>query len=592
MHRNNRLLLAAYAALVALLLTGCGSSPAELGQDAGVQRSCEPPTTRGCTIFTVSIGDRVFFAGNDDYIDRDSYYWVDPGSANGYGAIYIGRPDNVQQGVNEMGLAYDANGLPDAPVNSHPGNDPVSGGYTSYPIEIMRSSASVVEVISWVQEHRWPATMRDQMHFTDAGGDAVVISAGPDGQLAFTRKPAGDSFLVSTNYNVADPSNGTFPCWRYSRAESMLQDIRNEDELSAERIASILDAVHVEDPQGWTKVSLVADLSQGLVYIYYFHQFDAPIVLDVVEEIGRAPSPGPLSALFPPDTLARADVAYEHIMAGAASCDIAAYIWLGLVAVSLLIWCLLARQNRRVQFPWIPVVAILGPLGLLVWLISGRSRRMEIQAGIAEPDAKLAPTLWRQAIVETVGDMPPYIVGMILALLIIALVPSFSQDSALQLIVVCGLPLAIGLFLYQGPLLARAARSSYVRTVLHRLPAVLVSSNLAVTGFAAVTLPLTVWTMSHCSLSALTLLSVWASTVLGAIAGGILLFAYHAWALSLDFAAWSPLLRDAGEATEAPVGVSSPSWRRLWLWITLSFVVLTAGIVLGAIGTALAQTMR
>ena len=31
---------------------------------------------RGCTVITVSQGDRVFFIGNDDYTNRDSTYWV------------------------------------------------------------------------------------------------------------------------------------------------------------------------------------------------------------------------------------------------------------------------------------------------------------------------------------------------------------------------------------------------------------------------------------------------------------------------------------------------------------------------------------
>jgi hypothetical protein len=28
----------------------------------------------GCTVFTISRGEQVFFGGNDDYINPDSYY--------------------------------------------------------------------------------------------------------------------------------------------------------------------------------------------------------------------------------------------------------------------------------------------------------------------------------------------------------------------------------------------------------------------------------------------------------------------------------------------------------------------------------------
>ena len=164
-------------------------------------------------MFTVSKGEQVFFGGNDDYINPDSYYWVDPGGAQGYGAIWIGTPDNVQQGVNEKGLAYDANGLPRVDVNPHLERKPVSGGYTSYPIHILHECATVEEVIAWVNTHQWHSYMHDQMQFADATGDAVIISAGADGEVVFTRKPRGDGYLVSTNFNVANPANGYgYPC--------------------------------------------------------------------------------------------------------------------------------------------------------------------------------------------------------------------------------------------------------------------------------------------------------------------------------------------------------------------------------------------
>jgi predicted dienelactone hydrolase len=274
---------------------------------------CDHSEVRHCTILTVSHGDRVFFGANDDYTNRDQTYWVDPGSASHYGAIYFGEPDNVQQGFNEKGLAYDANGLPTMPVTSHPGQEPVDGGYTSYPIQILRECATVGEVIAWVREHRWHTAMRDQLHFADATGDAVVISAGPDGRVAFTRKPDGDSCLLSTNFNAANPSNGEYPCWRHSRAQEMLSGIESQEDLTAERVASIMEAVHLESRSGWTLHTMVADLAQRRVYSYAMFQYDAPIVLDVAAEIARAPAPGPLSALFPPEAVRRADQAYQRL---------------------------------------------------------------------------------------------------------------------------------------------------------------------------------------------------------------------------------------------------------------------------------------
>ena len=547
--------------VVVPLLSGC--------LPASGREGCEP-LPRGCTIFTVSHGDRVFFGGNGDWINFDgNYYWVDPGSethygAPGYGAIYFGVPENVQQGFNEKGLAYDSNGLPPAPVSSHPGRKPVYGSHSNYFIQILQECATVEEVIAWVQEHQWHEAMHYQMHFADASGDAVVISAGPEGQVAFTRKPAGDGFLVSTNFNLANPLNGSYPCWRYDLAQEILAEVGSRDELTAERAASVLDAVHVESPSGFTVLSLVGDLPRGLVYVYLFHQFDAPIVLNVADEIARAPDPGPLRDLFPPETVSQVDQAYQRLMARQSRCDAAGLTWLGLVTASLVALLLLARSRRRGLALWTLVVIVLGPVGLLVWLIAARGRRIS-------------------ALVEVVGDLVPYVVGMVAALLTVILVPVVSQTSLLQLFAFYGFPLTIGLFLYQAPLLARATKSSYVRALLRRLPAVLVSTNLALAGLLAIGVSLFKQHVDYCGLGSLTVLSWWAIAVLGAVAGGLPLYAYHAWAVRRGLVAWSALLWGGDSATS----VSSPRWRRLWLWVLASFVILVAGMALAAVGTSL-----
>ena len=101
----------------------------------------------GCTVITISKGDSVFFGGNDDYINPDSYYWVEPGDSSRYGVIWIGTPDNPQQGVNEKGLAYDANGLPRVDVNPHSERIPVEGEYYHhYCMQIMHECSTVEEV--------------------------------------------------------------------------------------------------------------------------------------------------------------------------------------------------------------------------------------------------------------------------------------------------------------------------------------------------------------------------------------------------------------------------------------------------------------
>ena len=530
--------------------------------------ACIGEPTSNCSIFTISKGDQVFFGGNDDYINLDSYYWVDPGGETTYGVVWTGTPDNVQQGVNEMGLAYDANGLPEVILNAHPERIPYSGGITGDQIHILRECATVKCAIEWAKNHAWHPVMNGQEHFADASGDAVIIGPGPDGELAFTRKPPGDGFLVSTNFNVANPSHGDYPCWRYETMQGMLAELVDQDgELSVQDATGVLDAVHVEGGASWTRNSLVADLPNKIVYLYYFHQFDKPIVINILEEIENPRDPGPLSKLFPADVQGEAARRYQRIQIKSSTCQQIGMVWIGAVLASLAILLIFAIKNRRGLLFWVPVVVLLGPLGLLVWLFTGR---------------KPISGTWQSAVVEAAGDVMPTVVVLVIMLVLIISVPAAqSLGDHLFLLFIFGMPLLVGLLLFQGPLLAVGTKRGYLRTVLQRLPQAWVAANLGMAGIVAIAAPLTNQSMSICTIFPLpvplwTVGTWWAVTASGAILGWLLLVLYEGWAVRRGFRAWSVLASGEDELV-------SPHWRVIWWWIILSWVFLLAGTLVSVV---------
>ncbi|MEJ2627665.1 MAG: hypothetical protein P8078_03815 [bacterium] len=65
------------------------------------------PIPGSCTIFSVSIGDKVLFGNNEDYKNPNTCYWTEPGDSNYYGCLYIGfEGDQLQGGINEKGLNF------------------------------------------------------------------------------------------------------------------------------------------------------------------------------------------------------------------------------------------------------------------------------------------------------------------------------------------------------------------------------------------------------------------------------------------------------------------------------------------------------
>ena len=533
--------------------------PVDLVKASNPQYSeqCNQEDYKGCTVFTISKGDKVFFGGNDDYINPDQYYWVDPGDGDRYGVIWVGTPDNVQQGVNEKGLAYDANGLPRIDVNPHLERPAVSGDYNIYPMKIMRECATVEEVIEWVNTHRWHSYMHDQMQFADATGDAVIISVGVDGEIAFTRKPKGDGYLVSTNFNVANPSNGYgYPCPRYDTATEQLETLLDkEGELTAQDAVDVLDAVHVEGAASWTIESMVADLPNGVVYLYYFYQFDKPVVLNVAKELANPRAGGSLSKLFPGDVRWEANQRYEGIMARRDQNQVIGKIWLGLVLASLVLLVIGLMVTRQGWFFWILAVLFLGPLGLLLWFVAGR---------------KLAGGNWKRALLEATGDTIPSVMAFMLFISVGVQSTAVQSSQGIQFLLVIGLPLVLGWILFRVPILLFSKQPGKLSSLVQQLVHSWITANLGMAGIFAIALPLVNRSLQM-ETPDWTILAWLSYTVLGSVIAILLLISYEYWQVYRGYKVWTVIARVEDE-------VALTSSRKMWWWALLSPVVLIAGI--------------
>ncbi len=519
----------------------------------------------GCSVITISKGDSVFFGGNDDYINPDSYYWVEPGDSTRYGVIWIGKPDDPQQGINEKGLAYDANGLPRFELKPHPERIPVKGDYyPNYIMQIMHECARVEEVIRWANLHQHYPYMHDQLHFADATGDAVIISAGKDGEMVFTRKPQGDGFLVSTNFNVANPSNRySYPCWRYEKASDLLKQlIAREGPFNSKDARDVMDAVHVSSGSGWTIETMLADLVHGEVYIYYFYQYDRPVKLNVKYELAHPREPGALSKLFPEDVRKEAERRYKKAGANLRYNKVVGITWPVTVLVSLiLLFTVCADYKKGFRF-WLPAMIALGPITCIIRLFLNK---------------KCKTAFCRDILTETLGNLIPLVISYTLAItLLVMKVLSGSATVTVQIILMLGLPI-IGGLLFHLVFLAPACKRNYGRFILQRLPQVLITSNLGLGGIFPVAMLLVNKSLNMTlliPLSPLAVMTWWAIIVLGALTGGFFIFLFEFWEAKKGFRSWTILAGNDGE-------YNIPAFRKLWWWIVISIVILLAGLLTG-----------
>ena len=155
---------------------------------------------------------------------------------------------------------------------------------------------------------------------------------------------------------------------------------------------------------------------------------------------------------------------------------------------------------------------------------------------------------------------------------------SGSASEQIQLILMLGLPIIVG-WVYHLVFLAPVSNRSLGRFLLQSLPQVLITTFMGLGGIIPVAMPLVNKSLNMALLMPLSPLAVmtwWAIVVLGALAGGFLIFLFEGWEAKRGFRSWTILADSDGE-------IIIPSWRKIWWWILISVVILLAGLVIGVL---------
>lgn len=533
------------------------------------------PVPESCTIFTASYGDTVLFGNNEDYINPNTYYWVTPPKGGDYGIIFLGF-DNFwpQGGINEEGLAFDVNALPKAALNPHPERPMIKKPF----YEFLKKCSTVKEVIDRVNSYSWESSWRAQLHVADRTGDAVVISAGPDGEIAFTRKQKGNGYLISTNFNRANTKNGRYPCWRYDIAVEMLEKIRNEDNLTVDYFRSILDAVHQEGPSVNTVYSNIFDLKNGIIYLYHWNQFYEVAKLDVANELLKAPSPTRIRALFSQETVHKASKKYLAYQKKVTAWKNVLWVWFFLATGSLvvLIWDLAHSTQALwgVRVIWVLVVALFGPVGLMVYLYSYRQpqRSLELKSAVAN---------WRSALGATVFSVVGYAIGITFAFSSFYLILPFNESSLWSVAArLYGMPLLIGLFFFRVPLIDFAVENRYWIAIRYRFLTEVISLNFILVGLLPVSFILLILCEKNLGMRGPGSVLFWGVISLSAIAGALTVYPFNAYMARRGFYFW-PFRFIAGKKIALEKNSMVPiSLRNAWGALLLSFALLIGSIVL------------
>ncbi len=241
---------------------------------------------QSCTVFYASDGELALGGNNEDYFDPFTYVWFLPSEEGEYGRAYFGYEDfSPQGGVNDQGLFFDGLAV-DRTVEVPRGNKLAFQG--NLVDKAMAECATVECVLQLFDQYHAADRWDHQWLFGDSTGDSAIVEP-----LAIIRGTG--RYQVATNFyqSLTDPEH--IYCSRYKTATQMLQ---SADSISIDLFRGILDATHQEG-QAHTLYSNIYDLKHDIIYLYYFHDYDNVVVLDLNKELAMGKHDYEISSLFP-----------------------------------------------------------------------------------------------------------------------------------------------------------------------------------------------------------------------------------------------------------------------------------------------------
>jgi hypothetical protein len=289
-----------------------GSSTSQLDRSTGIS----------CLNFSIRNEYGIYFGNNEDHAITqisntiitfvpNGSEWYD-GSTITYGAAIVGY-SNVsglswfQGGINEKGLAFDSTSVPHTSPNLH-------NERPQNLIPEIFSCENITEVIDYKAAHAvYQQEGSVQSMYLDDTGESVVFNIGLDGEFDFYLN--NETYQLTSNYYYDDPSRGnpnSDAIRRYNAAEQALKNVNADDPISIDSITNVLDAAHFEGPLINTLYSNIFDVENGLIYLYYFHQYEEVIVLNLEEELAKGWHSYRICDLFSQDLVNKALDEYHN----------------------------------------------------------------------------------------------------------------------------------------------------------------------------------------------------------------------------------------------------------------------------------------
>lgn len=229
----------------------------------------------GCTIFLFQDENNVLAGNNCDTSWQPiKRMHIEPGNDFKYGALYFGSISYEQCGINEYGLFYANAMIPEWPETSY---QPI-GSICKEDVrkKIMQDCKTVEEAVKLINNYKTILFINHHMLIADKTGKSAIVEWNGNKLNIIWKK---NNHQIATNFILSDVDENLISCKRYITAKEKL----SSQNVSIEICRNVLDATHQKD----TLYSIVADLKNGIIYLYLDHDYENVVRLNVIDELNK-----------------------------------------------------------------------------------------------------------------------------------------------------------------------------------------------------------------------------------------------------------------------------------------------------------------
>lgn len=254
-----------------------------------------------CSMYKVTANGKTMVGNNEDSWGRDARIWFEQGTNGKFGVACVGyarkqpHPDGA---INEHGLVFDAFTMPHK--SKIPERDPNKKDFAYAHIKtIMQECKTVDEVYTFLEELNLQILNGSiifnggMLFFADRTGKYLVVEAG---KMTF----GTDYKFALANFSIADTKDlSTIKTERYCKGITYLSNKELNTSLSFCTALSDTMCVNRLKVGDGTLYTSIYDLEEGLIHLYFFHDFGKRVTFNLKEELAKGNHSYDFVELFP-----------------------------------------------------------------------------------------------------------------------------------------------------------------------------------------------------------------------------------------------------------------------------------------------------